>query len=59
MLLLTEGKGGVGSLSTASLPEALFLLELLLRLLEAQTCSQGPALPSRDSRHLHFSLPSS
>lgn len=48
-----EGKGGVGSLSTASVPAALLLLALPRRLLEARTCSQGSVLPS----HSHCRLP--
>lgn len=49
-----EGKGGVGSLSTASVPAALLLLALPRRLLEARTCSQGSALPSHSHRRLPF-----
>lgn len=48
-----EGKGGVGSLSTASVPAAPLLLALPRRLLEARTCSQGSVLPS----HSHCRLP--
>lgn len=49
-----EGKGGVGSLSTASVPAAPLLLALPRRLLEARTCSQGSALPSHSHRCLPF-----
>lgn len=49
-----EGKGGVGSLSTASVPAALLFLALPRRLLEARTCSQGSALPSHSHRRLPF-----